>query len=118
MFFKHKPHDGPVRRGFYAVMGGTYGGEFLVYIKENKDLYTFISLPEKKVLDVPKDAFKRGIDNKILDFIDTLPKRVFYTVENEYKQLNKINGTSTTKTNHKPDKRAPSDAQASYNQKR
>jgi len=112
MLFKNKKRlKEPVNRGFYAVAGGTYGGDFLVFIKENNDSYDFITLPDKKPLEVPIDAFKRGIENRILDYITTLPKSVFSVVEMEYEKLNKHNGSSTTKADNKPDKRPTSNSQ-------
>jgi len=95
----------PVPRGFYAVMGGTYGGEFFVFLNETLTEYVFLSLPEKHIRLVPKDAYVRGVNNKVLDFISKLPKKVYNTVELEYKKLNNLNAICTTKANHQSDKR-------------
>jgi hypothetical protein len=107
VFFKNKSIETkPRHRGFYAVLGGTYGGEFFIYIKESHEGYVFLSLPDKHIRVVPKDAYIRGVNYKLLDFISQLPKKIYDTVEIEYKKLNNLNAICTTKTNHKSDKRS------------
>ena len=110
MFFKKVIINAPVDRGIYVVLGGTYSGEYLVYMKQEKDHYLFMSLPDKIKREVPVESFKNGIKYKLLEFIEKLPNKVFNIVAEEYKALNNINGQSRTKENNQPDKRHASGA--------
>jgi hypothetical protein len=104
----------PVNRGMYAVLKGTYGGEFIVYIKESLESYVFLSLPSKTVMDIPKKSFINGIEEKIIDFVKKLPQEIYKTVELEFSSINIKNGTSTTKTNNKPYKRGTYNTEDGY----
>lgn len=108
-FFKH-----PFKKGIYAVLKGTYSGEYLIYIKEQEKTYTFFSLPGKLILNVPKESFDNGFKNKIVDYVEKLPKDVYGVVESEYNSLNNKDGSRRTKKNNKPDKRINSRAENSY----
>ena len=68
----HKPKIGNI----YAVTGGDYMGEFFV-LMESGSSYTCMSLPDFHIRSVPKDKFKFGIYNNILDFQETLPQEIF-----------------------------------------
>lgn len=99
---KFKQQTTPTARSFFAVLGGTYGGEFLVFIQEKLDDYIFLSLPDKVIRAVPKDAYMRGVKNKVLDFICNLPKDVYKVVEQEFNSINNTNGLRNSKTNNQP----------------
>lgn len=104
-FFNKDKNTIPANRSIYAVLKGTYGGEFFTYIKKDKEEFIFLSLPEKIIRRVPFDAFARGIKNGVIEYITRLPKNVQEVVELEYNKLNTLNGHSTTKTDNKSDKR-------------
>lgn len=114
MVFLSKLLKHPQKRGIYAVLKGTYSGEYLVFIEEKKSEYTFISLPEKIILTVPKSSFDNGLKNKILDYIEKLPKSVYKVVELEYNSLNIKNGLRRTKEDNKPYKRINSRTENNY----
>lgn len=107
--FKH-----PFKRGIYAVLKGSYAGEYLVFVKEQEKTYTFLSLPGKIILTVPRDSFDNGFNNKILDYVERLPKSVFKVVESEYNSLNIKDGLRRTKKNNKPYKWSDSGAKNNY----
>lgn len=66
------------RKGYvYAVTGGTYLGELLVYIDKKDNICTFLTLPEMKVRDIPIDKFKFGIKERIVDVVEKLPKYAY-----------------------------------------
>ena len=78
----------PKKRQVYAVTGGKYVGQFFVYITQNEHDYVFLSLPDMEQVTVPCDKFRFGIDNKILDPVSVLPKKVYLMCEAQYNQLN------------------------------
>ena len=75
----------PRRRGIYAVTGGTYMGEFFVYIEEDTD-FIFLSLPDMAVRNIPKEKFQFAIDNKILDPTGLLPRHIFNVCLEQYRK--------------------------------
>lgn len=66
----------PAPRGMYAVNTGLYVGEFFVYIKQTDNLYHFLSLPKMIKREIPIDKFEIGKKNKILSFVESLPKNI------------------------------------------
>jgi hypothetical protein len=109
MFFNLKVYY-PKARGIYAILKGTYSGQFMVFIKENIDEYVFLTLPDKKIQRVPADAFRRGMSNSIIEYIEKLPKKVYQVVEKEFLNINKTDGLCRAKENNKPNKRSISRA--------
>ena len=53
---------------------------------QNKDNYKFLSLPSMEQRDVPKDKFYDGINNKIIESVETLPKNIYQICEAQYKK--------------------------------
>jgi len=109
MFFKKRFL--PTNRGFYAVLHGTYKGNFFVFIKQNITSCVCFTLPDKEVLTVPLNDFSKALSSGIIEFIEKLPKKVYTTVEEEFIKINKFNGYSRAQKNNKPDKRLTSRAQ-------
>ena len=72
-----EPATGPKSGCIYAVNGGKYLGEFFVYIEENNTDYCFLSLPKMESRNVPKDKFDTGINDKIIEPVETLPKNIY-----------------------------------------
>jgi hypothetical protein len=67
----------PIRRGIYAVNAGDYAGEFFVFMDVIEGRYNFLSLPKNECRHVPEDAFNRGVKQRIITFIQSLPNNVF-----------------------------------------
>lgn len=74
----------PKRRAVYAVTGGDYLGEFLIYVEEQDNMYCFLSLPKMKVREISKADIASGLDSKVLDKVETLPKDVFLLCYEQY----------------------------------
>lgn len=75
---------------FYVVDAGTYGGDYLLLIEvdeQNKN-YKFLALPDMKKRDITFDVFSRGIEYKVVNFIEKLPKKVFKTCKQQYEAIN------------------------------
>ena len=99
----------PVERGMYVILGGTYAGEYMVYVEQAPEHYVFFALPCKLKREVPTSSFRMGIKNRLVDFIEQLPVKVYKTVEDEFKSINtNNNGHSITNKNNKPNKRRTS----------
>lgn len=65
------------RRRIYAIRNGSYKGNFFVYISQDDENYNFLSLPENEPVSVTKGDFDRGIQEKIVDYIEKLPHNVY-----------------------------------------
>ncbi len=74
----------PKRRVVYAVTKGDYIGEFLVYVEEIESVYCFLSLPDMHVRDIPKSDIVSGLQEGILDEVETLPRDVFSICHAQY----------------------------------
>ena len=74
----------PRQRYIYAVTGGRYLGELLVYIKTNKDSHCFLSLPEMNTRDIPVEKFNFGVEEKIVDVVEKLPRQVYNVCKLQY----------------------------------
>lgn len=65
----------------YAVLHGDYVGEIFVYFFDDSLKFYFVSIPKMEIRVVGKDKFQEGIDENILDFVNILPKDVYYVIE-------------------------------------
>ena len=83
----------PRRRDVYAVTGGDYVGEFLVYMEEINNNFCFMSLPDMKIRIVPKHDVYSGIESDILDKVEKLPRDVYLVCCKQYKACSDSHGT-------------------------
>lgn len=67
----------PKKRYIYAVTGGIYLGELLVYMDASQTDYCFLSLPIMKNRLIPREKFDFGISEKVVDVIEKLPRKVY-----------------------------------------
>ena len=74
----------PVPRTVYAVTGGDYLGEFIIYVEEEDDMYCFLSLPKMNIRQIAKSDVAEGLENKVLDKVERLPKDVFSLCYEQY----------------------------------
>lgn len=74
----------PKSREVYAIVTGAFVGEMLVYCKKDQDNYFFLSIPKNVNRTIPIDKFHFGVDNKIAEYVDTLPKKVYNTCFKQY----------------------------------
>lgn len=82
--FKKKEKKHPIKGYSYAVTTGTYVGEMLVYVEENIDTFHFISIPKNVNREVPKDKFFLGLESKIVEAVEEIPKAVSELLEKQY----------------------------------
>jgi hypothetical protein len=66
-----------MRRRIYAIREGSYKGNFFVYIGQDDKNYNFLCLPDNEPVEVPKEKFNKGIQEKIVDYIEKLPHNVY-----------------------------------------
>ena len=75
----------PPERNIYVVREGTFKGEWLVPVSFTPGFTVFFSLPDKHIRTIPNEEIDKGIKNKIIDLVETLPKGVYNTCLAEYK---------------------------------
>jgi hypothetical protein len=92
MFFLSKKNS-PKHREIFAVTTGLYIGEFFVFMEETKDAFIFLSLPKMLVRSVPKENYFHAIKNKIISFVELLPKEIFGLCQLQYKKNKNIKTT-------------------------
>lgn len=108
MFFNFlKFGENKIKKGSsYAVLRGDYYGEIFVYFKKCKNIMYFVSIPKMEIREVDENKFNVGIKEKILEFVDIVPKEVYKVVEshgkNTLRSLNSSNEQSRTKNNNIP----------------
>lgn len=74
------------RKGdLFAVRGGRYLGEFWVLIQENEGGYDFLSLPDMFRRSAPLEKIHSGINLKIIDYVQNIPRNVFEICKTQYK---------------------------------
>ena len=76
----------PVERALYACTAGDYVGKFFVFINKIPDggQYKALTFPEMMLLYINEEDVKEGMEKKILDLVQILPKDVFETCLKEY----------------------------------
>jgi hypothetical protein len=78
-------------RKIFAVTKGLFLGEMLVFVKEEGSNYCFLSLPTCINRKIPKEKFDFGIENGILDFVETSPKDVYKVTVKQYQKNESTN---------------------------
>ena len=68
----------------YAVTTGDYVGEMFVCVDEAEDIIKFLSIPKNINRYVPKEKFEFGMNNDIIEYVDTLPDEVFDVVKAQF----------------------------------
>lgn len=74
----------PKKKYLYAVTGGKYLGELLVYMEKKNEYFNFLTLPDMKIREIPYDKFEFGLTNKIVDIVEKLPSDVYTTCKKQY----------------------------------
>lgn len=93
----------PKRRHIHVVLEGKLKGEWLVEIKRDNKEITFFSLPDKYVRTVPLKDYIWGIQNKVIECVDALPKQVYATCVAEYNyKITDVNDPSNRRKQHSP----------------
>lgn len=71
----------------YGVLRGDFHGEIFVFFEQKEDKMFFVSLPKMELREVETSKFYIGLGEKILDFINVLPKDVYKVIEAHGKTL-------------------------------
>jgi len=73
-------------KNMYFVAKGQRTGQFLVLVDYDKEKqnYSVLGLPESETLYVTEIDIKKGIDTKLLDFVEELPTDVYESCKNEF----------------------------------
>jgi hypothetical protein len=82
---KIKDYFFPKERRIYAVLQGTYKGELLVPVSFVPDYTVFFSLPDRHIRTIPNKEIQLGLQNKVLEVVETLPKTIYNNCLEEYK---------------------------------
>lgn len=72
----------------FVVEGGTYAGDYLVVVEEDDNVVYCLVLPDKQRREINKKDFVRGLELKIVTFLEKLPKYVLKVCKSEYNTLN------------------------------
>jgi len=75
----------PKERSIYAVLQGSYKGEWLVPVSYIPDHTVFFSLPDRHIRTIPNKEIQLGLQNKILEVAEILPKNIYNNCLEEYK---------------------------------
>jgi hypothetical protein len=65
----------------YAVLRGDYYGEIFVFFHQEDDTLFFVSLPKMEIRKVNVVKFNIGVRDKILDFVNIVPKNIYKVIE-------------------------------------
>jgi hypothetical protein len=82
MIFNFNKH--PRKKIVYAITGGKYLGELLVFMEERDKNFFFLSLPEMHVREVPKEKFSFGLEEKIIEIVKKIPSYVYSVCKAQY----------------------------------
>jgi hypothetical protein len=88
MFF-NKKH--PIKGFSYAITTGTYVGEILIFVEEKNEHFDFISIPKNVNRNIPKDKFFYGMEEKIVDVVEKIPRKVFKLLEKQFEYNKRYN---------------------------
>ena len=75
----------PRERSVYAVLDGDYKGEWLIPVSYIPNHTVFFSLPDRHIRTIPNKDVQFGLQNKILEVAEVLPKKIYNNCLEEYK---------------------------------
>ena len=70
----------------FGVAAGTYVGKFFVYIKSDDNGKHFIILPDMSVEILTNENFTTGVENKVLEYQETLPEQITQYCKEQYEK--------------------------------
>lgn len=73
----------------YGVGAGKYTGKFFVYIEQNDKVKCFLTLPDMQPQEITDEKFNIGVDNKIMEFQEVLPNKVYKVCKQQYDDAKK-----------------------------
>ena len=85
---KRKKKSNPAR-SIYAVLGGTYGGSYILHVETLKTEMVFYILDGCDIIRMPSNDFHTGVEEGLLDLVETLPQDIYDTCYAQYKETKK-----------------------------
>lgn len=79
------------KREVYAVNHGDHAGQMFIVIQITNDTVNCLAIPVMKCVKVPKEAFDRGRNTAIIEYVETLPKDVYKISEKQYLANENVN---------------------------
>jgi uncharacterized protein (DUF3820 family) len=79
----------PKVRGVYAFTKHRRG-DFMLFIKEDKDVLAFMQLPDRYQIFLTKQEFTEGLLTNLLDFVEQVPEDVFEVASANIETFQKI----------------------------
>lgn len=79
----------PKERGVYAFTKHRKG-DFILFIKEDKDVLEFMQLPDRYQFFLTKEEFSKGIVTNLLDFVEQIPEEVFEVAQANIETFRKL----------------------------
>jgi DNA-directed RNA polymerase specialized sigma subunit len=73
------------------VLHGQFVGELFVFMEEKDDAFCFLSIPNMKIREVPKDKYDYAIQNHVLEYVERLPKNERSVCQLQYESNMKNN---------------------------
>ena len=70
----------------YAVTQGTYKGSNLVIINKTNESYECLDLPDMINRQIPTIDIEAGIDNNIIELLETLPSDIINICSKQYEK--------------------------------
>lgn len=81
-----KPHPGKLKFGAcYGVLHGQFVGELFVFIEEVDDILYFLSIPNMKTREVPREKYDYAVKNGVIEYIERLPRSERSVCKLQYK---------------------------------
>lgn len=74
----------PIVGHSYAVLTGGFVGEIFVFISEDDEQYSFISIPKNVNRNVPKDKFEYGLTRNIVEHVEKIQTKVFNLLKKQH----------------------------------
>jgi hypothetical protein len=70
-----RPNNDKIKFGScFGVLHGQFVGELFVFMEEVNDVLYFLSIPNMKTREVPREKYDYAIQNNVLEYVEILPK--------------------------------------------
>ncbi len=58
----------------FGVLHGQFVGELFVYIEEQDNVLYFLSVPNMKTREVPREKYEYGLKSGVIEYVERLPR--------------------------------------------
>lgn len=88
--FTDKPLSERLKTGSsFGVLAGTYLGEIFVFIRREKDVMHFLSIPKMHNRSIPVEKFNYAITERVIEYIERIPRNERIICELQFDQNRK-----------------------------